>query len=272
MNVIIPRVPIVTSAPTRIDLAGGTIDIWPLYLFHPGAQTLNAAISIRARATRRVARRHAHRDSLGGYRRHRRSRRLARALRDERGAAAAVAARALLRGARHHADHVVTSRRPAPALPGRRRSTSPSARRSPSGSAPTTSPEALLQVAMNVEAQAISVPTGPAGLPAGALRRHRRAGARGRRHPPRAARCRHRRAANSASCSATPASRATPAPTTGRSPRGISTATATSSTASSASATRPRTMRDALAARRLGRGRRRPSPASGRTGSSWRPA
>src|SRR5690349_9642687 len=39
-----------TSAPTRIELAGGTIDIWPLYLFHPGAQTLNAAISIRARA------------------------------------------------------------------------------------------------------------------------------------------------------------------------------------------------------------------------------
>jgi D-glycero-alpha-D-manno-heptose-7-phosphate kinase len=41
---------IVTSAPARIDLAGGTIDIWPLYLFHPGAQTINAAISIRARA------------------------------------------------------------------------------------------------------------------------------------------------------------------------------------------------------------------------------
>ena len=40
-----------TSAPTRIDLAGGTIDIWPLYLFHPRAQTINAAISIRARAT-----------------------------------------------------------------------------------------------------------------------------------------------------------------------------------------------------------------------------
>src|SRR5258706_11176305 len=39
-----------TSAPTRIDLAGGTIDIWPLYLFHPGAQTLNFAISLRARA------------------------------------------------------------------------------------------------------------------------------------------------------------------------------------------------------------------------------
>jgi D-glycero-alpha-D-manno-heptose-7-phosphate kinase len=39
-----------TSAPTRIDLAGGTIDIWPLYLFHPGAQTVNAAISLRAHA------------------------------------------------------------------------------------------------------------------------------------------------------------------------------------------------------------------------------
>ena len=36
------------SAPTRIDLAGGTLDIWPLYLFHDGAQTLNVAISLRA--------------------------------------------------------------------------------------------------------------------------------------------------------------------------------------------------------------------------------
>jgi D-glycero-alpha-D-manno-heptose-7-phosphate kinase len=36
------------SAPTRIDLAGGTIDIWPLYLFHEGACTVNAAISLRA--------------------------------------------------------------------------------------------------------------------------------------------------------------------------------------------------------------------------------
>lgn len=37
-----------SSAPTRIDLAGGTLDIWPLYLFHDRAQTLNAAISLRA--------------------------------------------------------------------------------------------------------------------------------------------------------------------------------------------------------------------------------
>jgi D-glycero-alpha-D-manno-heptose-7-phosphate kinase len=43
-------VSIAASAPTRIDLAGGTIDIWPLYLFHDGASTLNAAISLRAHA------------------------------------------------------------------------------------------------------------------------------------------------------------------------------------------------------------------------------
>jgi D-glycero-alpha-D-manno-heptose-7-phosphate kinase len=38
-----------SSAPTRVDLAGGTIDIWPLYLFHPGASTVNFAVSLRAR-------------------------------------------------------------------------------------------------------------------------------------------------------------------------------------------------------------------------------
>src|SRR5439155_840140 len=43
-----PPVRLVSSAPTRIDLAGGTIDIWPLYLSHEGASTVNAAISLRA--------------------------------------------------------------------------------------------------------------------------------------------------------------------------------------------------------------------------------
>jgi D-glycero-alpha-D-manno-heptose-7-phosphate kinase len=42
--------PIRSSAPTRIDLAGGTLDIWPMYLFHERAQTVNAAISLRAHA------------------------------------------------------------------------------------------------------------------------------------------------------------------------------------------------------------------------------
>ncbi len=37
-----------SKAPTRVDFAGGTLDIWPLYLFHPGAVTLNAAISLYA--------------------------------------------------------------------------------------------------------------------------------------------------------------------------------------------------------------------------------
>ncbi|MBX7223771.1 MAG: GHMP kinase [Blastocatellia bacterium] len=36
------------KAPTRIDLAGGTVDMWPLYLFHPGAQTINVAIDLLA--------------------------------------------------------------------------------------------------------------------------------------------------------------------------------------------------------------------------------
>ncbi len=34
-----------SKAPTRVDLAGSTLDIWPLYLFHPGAVTVNAAIT-----------------------------------------------------------------------------------------------------------------------------------------------------------------------------------------------------------------------------------
>ncbi len=39
------------QAPTRIDLAGGTLDIWPLYLFHEGAITVNCAITRYARCT-----------------------------------------------------------------------------------------------------------------------------------------------------------------------------------------------------------------------------
>jgi D-glycero-alpha-D-manno-heptose-7-phosphate kinase len=37
---------ITVQAPCRADLAGGTIDLWPLYLFHPGAVTLNFALNI----------------------------------------------------------------------------------------------------------------------------------------------------------------------------------------------------------------------------------
>ena len=38
-----------SSAPTRIDLAGGTLAIWPLYLFFDNPPTLNAAINLYAR-------------------------------------------------------------------------------------------------------------------------------------------------------------------------------------------------------------------------------
>ena len=38
-----------SSAPTRVDLAGGTIDIPPLFLFHEGAATVNFAVNMMAR-------------------------------------------------------------------------------------------------------------------------------------------------------------------------------------------------------------------------------
>jgi D-glycero-alpha-D-manno-heptose-7-phosphate kinase len=37
------------SAPTRVDLAGGTIDIPPIFLFHEGAATVNFAVSLLAK-------------------------------------------------------------------------------------------------------------------------------------------------------------------------------------------------------------------------------
>jgi len=37
---------ILAQAPCRADLAGGTIDLWPLYLFHPEALTINFAVNI----------------------------------------------------------------------------------------------------------------------------------------------------------------------------------------------------------------------------------
>jgi D-glycero-alpha-D-manno-heptose-7-phosphate kinase len=36
---------ITSKAPCRVDLAGGTLDIWPLYLYHPGAVTVNFAVN-----------------------------------------------------------------------------------------------------------------------------------------------------------------------------------------------------------------------------------
>ena len=39
---------IIAKAPCRVDLAGGTLDIWPLYLFHPGSVTVNFAVDLYA--------------------------------------------------------------------------------------------------------------------------------------------------------------------------------------------------------------------------------
>ncbi len=40
---------VIAHAPCRVDLAGGTVDIWPLYLFHRGAVTVNFAVNILTR-------------------------------------------------------------------------------------------------------------------------------------------------------------------------------------------------------------------------------
>lgn len=47
------RVPdrVTASAPSRIDLAGGTLDIWPICLLVPGAMTVNAAVDLPATVT-----------------------------------------------------------------------------------------------------------------------------------------------------------------------------------------------------------------------------
>ncbi len=37
---------VTAKAPCRVDLAGGTLDIWPLYLYHANAVTLNFAVSV----------------------------------------------------------------------------------------------------------------------------------------------------------------------------------------------------------------------------------
>ncbi|MDD5563364.1 MAG: hypothetical protein PHQ91_06590 [Thermoanaerobaculaceae bacterium] len=47
------RASVEVFAPLRADLAGGTLDLWPLYCLHPGAITINAALArgVRLRLT-----------------------------------------------------------------------------------------------------------------------------------------------------------------------------------------------------------------------------
>src|SRR4051794_41882580 len=37
---------VTVKAWCRVDLAGGTLDIWPLGLFHPEARTVNVAVDV----------------------------------------------------------------------------------------------------------------------------------------------------------------------------------------------------------------------------------
>ena len=147
-----------SSAPTRIDLAGGTIDIWPLYLFHEAASTLNAAISLRA---------HVQVESRPGGGVELVSidtgRRTYAASWQDLGAASELPLLALL--ARHYRleNAVLTTRGESPAGAGIAGSSALTlavcgalARWTGQSEAPAD----LLQVAMNVECQTIRVPTG----------------------------------------------------------------------------------------------------------------
>jgi len=146
------------SAPTRIDLAGGTIDIWPLYLFHDGASTLNAAISLRAHVE--VEARTDDAIELRSIDTNRTVRASDWAALDGDGDLALLA-----HLARHYrlGNATLTTRGESPAGAGIAGSSALAiavcgalARRS-NGS---VAPDDLLQIAMNVECQTIRVPTG----------------------------------------------------------------------------------------------------------------
>ena len=150
---------IACSAPTRIDLAGGTIDIWPLYLFHDGASTLNAAISLRAHAEV-TPRGPTARSNCG---RSIRTASPARVTGRSFPTGDGLALLALL--ARHYRleNATLTTRGESPAGAGIAGSSAltiavcGALARWTGGS---SAPEDLLQVAMNVECQTIRVPTG----------------------------------------------------------------------------------------------------------------
>jgi D-glycero-alpha-D-manno-heptose-7-phosphate kinase len=147
-----------SSAPTRIDLAGGTIDIWPLYLFHDGASTLNAAISLRA---------HVELESRSDGRLEFRSvdtdRRASAAHWSELDASGDLSLLALM--ARHYQleNVTLTTRGESPAgagIAGSSALTIALCGALARWTRQSIEPERLLQVAMNVECQTIRVPTG----------------------------------------------------------------------------------------------------------------
>lgn len=146
------------SAPTRIDLAGGTIDIWPLYLFHEGASTLNAAISLRAHAS--IDRRNDGRIELHSVDA---GRRISASGWQELSGASDLPLLALL--ARHYRleNATLTTRGESPAgagIAGSSALTIAVCGALAEWTHQSTGEEDLLRVAMNVECQTIKVPTG----------------------------------------------------------------------------------------------------------------
>src|SRR5215471_3887970 len=149
---------IAVSAPTRIDLAGGTIDIWPLYLEHEGACTVNAAISLRARAE--IEPRTDGRVELRSIDTNRRQSAARWQDVNPRGELPLLA---LL--ARHYrlANATLTTRGESPAgagIAGSSALTIALCGALAAWTGASSRPEDLLQVAMNVECQTIRVPTG----------------------------------------------------------------------------------------------------------------
>jgi D-glycero-alpha-D-manno-heptose-7-phosphate kinase len=155
---IILGVRITASAPTRIDLAGGTIDIWPLYLFHEGALTLNAAISLRAHVAIETRRE-------GGVELRSIDTNRSSQARDWSTLTAANELPLLALLARHYRleNAVLTTRGESPAgagIAGSSALTLAACGALASWSGRASAPEDLLQVAQNVECQTIRVPTG----------------------------------------------------------------------------------------------------------------
>jgi D-glycero-alpha-D-manno-heptose-7-phosphate kinase len=151
-------VQVVSSAPTRIDLAGGTIDIWPVYLFHDGAATLNVAISLRA---------HAQIDSRTDGRLELRSidtdRQVTAGHWTELNGGGDLPLLALLARQYHLESATLTTRGESPAgagIAGSSALTIAVCGALAKWTGDSTEPERLLRVAMNVECQAIRVPTG----------------------------------------------------------------------------------------------------------------
>jgi D-glycero-alpha-D-manno-heptose-7-phosphate kinase len=147
-----------SSAPTRIDLAGGTIDIWPLYLFHDGAATLNAAISLRA---------HVHIDSRTDGRIELRSidtdRQVVAGHWSELDGGGDLSLLALMARQYQLENATLTTRGESPAgagIAGSSALTIALCGALAKWTSASPEPENLLRIAMNVECQTIRVPTG----------------------------------------------------------------------------------------------------------------